>query len=551
MGFAGLASACGSSASDTSDVDSGGDVADASQPPSADASGASDAHADANGASDAHAEASGAFDAHADASGTSDAHADASGASDAQAVDATADSAVIPDASTDVEVRDAAASNVYLSKTRQMVDGFGLATAWGNTPSAAEMDAVFSVTKGAGLSIVRNRVPFREAPTDNDNFMGGGNYNFTVVNSGSPNAYKNFTLNWGNWDLAATKTLIQAIATNPDYQVAHYFSTPWTPPNNSTSKWKLGVADYVNHPEIGGYLDPAHYADYADVLADYALGFQANMGAPLTAISIQNEPNYKVAYESADWSADQFHNFFTVLKTEFSRKGVFTQLPNLKVLAPEDPNFKEDLILPTLADTNTAGVIGIVGAHQYEYNPGNASSYQPPFFTQSIAAGKPIWMTEWSTAAFNDTSIATCLAFADLIHADFTVADLSAYEYWWTPALFASGTPTKVLWTLAQFSRFVRPGWSRVDAQVNPAQNVRLAAFTDAHATTAAIIVINDGPIPETFTLALDSMNFGTITAYRTSATEDLKMVGTQAGGSVAVSVPAQSITTFYAPLTP
>jgi len=42
-----------------------------------------------------------------------------------------------------------------------------------------------------------------------------------------------------------------------------------------------------NTPEVGGTLDPAHYADYADVLADYVLGYKAKMGVDLTVLSLQ------------------------------------------------------------------------------------------------------------------------------------------------------------------------------------------------------------------------------------------------------------------------
>lgn len=443
---------------------------------------------------------------------------------------------------------------IAYSTAQQSIDGFGIATAWGSVPPDALLDAFFSVSKGAGLSIVRNRIPFREAPSNDDNFMGGGSYAFTSSGAGAT-LYKTFTLNWNNWDLSATRTLIGTIKRNSDYAVASYFSTPWTPPNNNTSRWKLGVADYVNKPEVGGFLDPAHYADYADVLADYALGFEAKMGAPLTALSLQNEPNYKADYESADWSGAQFHSFLLVLKSEFTKKGVFAALPKLMILAPEDPNFKEDLVLPTLADSSTAALIGIVGVHQYEFGPSNAASYAPPLLTKSLAAGKKIWMTEWNTSALTNASpFVNALTLAGLIHLDFTAANLSAYVHWWYHDLVGTdGTPNKNLWVLGQFSRFVRPGWSRVNAPATVASNVLLSAFRDPGGKQLVAVAINRGNNPVTFALTLDSGNFGTVTAYRTSATEDMANVGTSSGSGhfVNVSVAPLSVTTFVAPLTP
>jgi O-glycosyl hydrolase len=442
---------------------------------------------------------------------------------------------------------------VSFGTAHQKIDGFGMATAWGSIPPDAQLDAFFSVSKGAGLSILRNRIPFREAPANNDNFMGGGNYDYTLSATGA--IHKTFKLNWGNWDLSAMHALIAKLKANPDYQVPTYFSTPWTPPNNTTSRWKLGVADYVNAPEVGGYLDPAHYVDYADVLADYVLGFAANMGAPLAALSLQNEPNYKVNYESADWSAAQMHSFLGTLRTEFTYKGVFTALPNFTIVAPEDPNFKEDLILPSLADSSTASLVGIVAAHQYEFGPQNVSTYSPMPLSTSLAAGKKVWVSEWNTSAFtSSTPLATALILAGLIQADLTKASVSAYVHWWYKDLVASGgAPNKNLWGLGQFSRFVRPGASRVEVPSSVGNDLLLAAFKNAAGTELTLVAINRGSAESTFALELDSGTLGAVSSYRTSATEDLKSLGSApSGGFFAnLTVPAQSISTFVVPVSP
>jgi O-glycosyl hydrolase len=443
---------------------------------------------------------------------------------------------------------------VSYGTTHQQIDGFGVATAWGAMPATSQLDAFFSVSKGAGLSILRNRIPFRESPVHNDNFMGGGNYDFTTSGT-EGDGYKTFKLNWNNWDLSATRMLIAALKANPDYQVPTYFSTPWTPPNNDTSRWKLGVADYVNAPEVGGYLDPAHYQDYADLLADYVLGFANKMGAPLAALSLQNEPNYRASYESADWSAEQIHSFLTVLRSEFEKKGVFSALPGLTILAPEAATYSEALILPSLADSNTASLIGIVGAHQYDFGPWNVASYAPKPLINSLAAGKRVWVTEWNTSAFKaETPLATALLLAGLIQADLTTARVSAYVHWWHKDLVDdAGLPNKNLFAIGHFSRFVRPGFSRVEAPIRVGNDLLLAAFKDAPGTELALVAINRGSADSTFAIELDAGTLGGVSTFRTSATEDLASVGSApSGGSFAnVTAKAQSITTFVMPVLP
>ncbi|MDP9152442.1 MAG: hypothetical protein M3O36_21155, partial [Myxococcota bacterium] len=433
-------------------------------------------------------------------------------------------------------------ASVKLSDPRQIIDGFGVSNAWISAPDpsikTAVYDALFSLSKGAGLSILRNRIPFRENPMYDDQFL-AKNADGTYLSTTNPDGSKTFTLNWSNWDLTNTSALLADIAAKgADYQVTKLLSTPWTPPNDSVNRWKLSDAnktiDYVSKPEQGGYLDPVHYADYADVLAQYALGYKAKMGVDLTALSLQNEPNFQAAYESADWSAQQFHDFLAVLKAEFTKKGVFAQLPNLQIAAPEDANFKEGLLVPTLSDPAVAGVVGIVAGHQYEFGPSNASSYAPPVLAVSSAAGKHLWMTEWSTAAWaTDASIADGLVVARLIDEDLTLTNANAFFYWWA---WGTGNgvlvvlPTKTsyvvpkrLFAMGQYSRFVRPGWRRVGTVDPP--GVLLAAFEDPGATRVAVVAIHAGPAPTSFSLALDAGRFVGLTVTRTSATEDLANV--------------------------
>jgi O-glycosyl hydrolase len=382
--------------------------------------------------------------------------------------------------------------------------------------------------------------------------MGGGNYDFTTVGTDA-DAYKIFKLNWNNWDLSATRELISVLKANPDYQVPTYFSSPWTPPNNDTSRWKLGVADYVNAPEVGGYLDPAHYQDYADLLADYVLGFASHLGAPLAALSLQNEPNYVAQYESANWSAAQFHSFLGVLQSEFSKKGVFSALPGLTIMAPETATFNEALILPSLADSNTASLIGIVAAHQYDFGPWNVASYAPKPLSNSLSAGKRVWVSEWNTSAFKaETPLSTALLLAGVIQADLTAASVSAYVHWWyTDLVDSAGSPNKSLWAIGQFSRFVRPGFSRLEAPSRVNGDLLLAAFKDAAGSELTLVAINRGSADTTFAIELDSGTLGTVSSYRTSDSEDLASLGsTSSGGSFAnVTAKAQSISTFVMPV--
>jgi O-glycosyl hydrolase len=447
----------------------------------------------------------------------------------------------------------------------QVIDGFGGANAWSALPSdptarARVVDLLFSRSKGAGLSILRNRIPFREQsgnggsiPDYNDRFLtytSTGDYQ-SVVN---PDGSKTFSLDWTNWDLGNTRALLSEIAARgDDAGLAMMFSTPWTPPNNATTNWKIDVPDPVNYPQIGGSLDPAHYADYADVLADYANGFADHMGVPLAAISIQNEPDWKADYESCAWTAAQVHDFLAVMKVELANKPI---PPGVRILAPEGTNFDEALVRPSLDDPATADVVGVVGVHQYDYSDANFAAKLLPTVESHR---KPLWMTEVSQGSANDSSITDGIYWARMIHTDLTLAQVNAFNYWWLWAASASKaallgvdgstvTENKRLFALGQYSRFVRPGWIRIAAATAPAAGILSSAFRDPDGKTLAVVLINTGTEARTVDLQLAAGGYGALAAWRTSATESLAEVGAvSVDATVArVAVPAQSVTTIY-----
>ncbi len=468
---------------------------------------------------------------------------------------------------------------VSYGQPRQVVEGFGFSTAWASLPGGEDnLDAFFSVSKGAGFSILRNRIPFRESPEADDGFMAkhNGAYVFSTV-SDEQGEFKQFPLNWDNWDLAATRGLLAKVKANPDYRLDKVFSTPWTPPNNAVDRWKrptdaaslskhrLTEERYGPRPEVGGSLDPRRYQDYADVLADYVLGFRSKMGVDLYALSIQNEPGYDVDYESCDWTGPEFRDFLIVLDRQFARKGVWAKVPKLRIMAPEGNNFDDVLLAESYAAPAARAVVDIAAGHQYEYGPWSIEGglanlftdkdrYQPDTFAASVAQGKQVWMTEWNLSAFESVSPLTqALVLARAVHQDFTRSGLNAFVFWWSASLLDAGKPTKSLWSLAQYSRFVRPGWRVIPVTSGAADGVVVTAFSNPATRALVMVAVNTGSEPRTILLEIEgARGFGTLGLHRTSATEDMAAVGSVPvdGPVQAVELAASSISTFTTTVT-
>lgn len=430
--------------------------------------------------------------------------------------------------------------NLDMNQSRQVIDGFGGSNAWTGLPSdsAVKNEVVrllFSRDQGIGLTILRNRIPFRELNKDgnDDKFVNKDGSNQYIYSTSS--GVKTFSLNWTNWDLQNTKTLIgmiTALPKGPENLVV--MSTPWTPPNNAATNWKLSVPNIQDYPEVGGYLDPAKYTDYADLLADYVLGFTNQMGHPLSVLSVQNEPTWEPNYESCRWDGTQIKNFLKVLGNRFTLKGVSS---SLRIMAPEDENFREDLILPTLADVESRNVLSIVGVHQYDY--ASKPNLAAQWLSQSKSYNKKIWMTEVSNGLANDPSIADGLLWARMIHYDMVIAEVNAFLYWWlwtNTSTFnqtggsllhvVNGTSilkNKRLYTLGQYSRFVRPGFVRIATASEPLPGVLLSAYASADRTKVVIVGINTGNEDRTVKITLPGLRAESeIGMWRTSETEDL-----------------------------
>jgi len=255
---------------------------------------------------------------------------------------------------TSIDSGDSALLKINYNEYRQEIDGFGGSNAWTRPPrdyqTAQELvRLLYSKTEGVGFTILRSRIPFRERlsgddnPGYNDGFVvrkSDDSYDYTVNQDGT----KTFNLNWNSWDLSGTRNLIEYIlnlgANGPEKLVV--MSTPWTPPNNRVTRWKedvTGVNANLNYtmdwtkPDIWGRLRRDVYSDYADLLADYAKNFESKMGWPLAILSVQNEPNYKVQYESAYWNGNDIRDFLKVIGQRFPMKGITVGEGGLGVMA--------------------------------------------------------------------------------------------------------------------------------------------------------------------------------------------------------------------------
>jgi glucuronoarabinoxylan endo-1,4-beta-xylanase len=318
-----------------------------------------------------------------------------------------------------------------------------------------------------------------------------------------------------NWS-AALSDAQKAVARG-----AGVLATPWTPPASMKDSNNI----------VGGSLLPAQYGNYASYLNSFGVYMAAN-GAPLRAISIQNEPDVTVTYESCHWTAAQLQTFC------HNNAGAITSAP---VMMPESFYFSLPMSDPTLNDPVAITNVALIGGHLY--SPAVIQDYP-----NAHNKGKPMWMTEYLV---NDQTIDTAIATAQQIHDCLTIGNMSAYIWWKTLGdanglLNAAGVPQLRGFVVAQFSRFVHTNYYRVGATYD--SNSAVTAYKDPAGFGFAIVAINTSTstsVNQNFILTNFTAPF--VTPWITSASMSLAVQAPVAVSNAAFTytLPPQSIITF------
>jgi O-glycosyl hydrolase len=479
--------------------------------------------------------------------------------------------------------------NIKYNEGRQTIDGFGGSNAWTGLPRDQEtarrlVKLLFSKTDGIGFTILRNRIPFRERLEDdtdpglNDGFVVRKNdntYDYTV----NPNGTKTFNLNWNSWDLSGTRNLIEQIkalgANGPEKLTI--MSAPWTVPNNRVTRWKediTGVNARTNYvmnwslPDRWGKLRRDKYDDYADLLADYVLNFEAKMGAPLSVLSVQNEPNWKSDWETTYWSGTDLRDFIVTISKRFPMKGVIAGNGGINIMMPEFENFNinfNEMIKPSLDNPASEKIITHIALHQYNGTNDSSSRAGSMEFPGITASGKRFWQTEVSgtgSALPPGPGINNALFYARMIHWDMTLAQTNAFLYWWLWTNNRNGDfpgalikvdddeiiTSQRLYAMGQYSRFIRPGWQRIDCDTSPTSGIYSSAYKNPNTKEIAIVIINETITHFSLPLDLEGAEYDQLEIWRTSEKEKLKSIGKQqtSRNTTEVILAPMSITTFY-----
>lgn len=436
------------------------------------------------------------------------------------------------------------ALTLRLDQTRQVIDGFGINNNWKELGDNG-ISGCFDSVNGLGLTILRI----------------GMNKDGNVMS--------------GAADISKARS-----------RGAKIIGSTWSPPAGDKTN---------NNENDGGHLKTTSYDSWATKIANFA---KANN---LYSMSLGNEPDFASCgpvepcngnYPTTLYTAEEMVAFIKVLGPKMR-----SAAPNCKIMAPEASEW-----IHTWSDTSGCcsvpgnkpssdplkcgcftgkttpcgcapgkgysygkylyedkaawAFVDIVGVHQYD----TQKSVPWPDYI-AVADRRPVWQTEmsgvkWWPDGTPSTTIENGIAVAEWIHDALTVGELNAWCFWWynggsdtNEGLYLNGTDTKRHYTFGNYSKYVRPGMTRVEIAGKSPDGVLLTAFK-GNDGKVVIVAINKGSTSATIPITIAGGSApASFIPYVTSGSANenwsAKTPVSASGSILTVTLGSKTVTTF------
>ena len=480
------------------------------------------------------------------------------------------------------------------ARTYQQIEGFGASGSWSIDPIGEQWSLenrsrlarlLFSVDDGIGLSVwkfnagatgIASSDAFYESP-----------YAWRKADSFRPSLDTGY-----DWTAHAGQRWFFDAAR--DYGVDALHLIVYSPPGWMT---KNGLT----HPDADSgttNLEPERLSDFVEYIADIAVFLETSHGVAIADIVPLNEPNWAwndSIQEANRYAVDDIKAVVIALGAELDARGL-----DSRIVTPEageimalldDDSFRrywfgvqrrynaQNLELTTGGKYREYAkeILGDPELQPYVRNTISAHSYWSDYTRtaddrlvrlrqivrenlDAYAPGATYLQTEYcilgDRGPGRDLTMKSAISVAEVIHHDLTILNAAEWSWWLavSPHDYKDGLlytdwerpgdaeeilTSQIFWTLGQYSRFIRPGFVRVHADVE-SDALLVSAFVDPDGHGSVIVVINRADAPATIAVPRDSA----YSAYRTSWTESLDSVGTVAAGS-ALALPPESVTTL------
>lgn len=419
---------------------------------------------------------------------------------------------------------------VDFSKPKQTISGFGAAITWvandfqnfSAANQTAILDALYNTSvPSAGLSWIRVGTMLCQFNPSSGTY----NFNDPLIQS---------EVSW-----------VKRVGST--YGVTNVMASTWTPP-----AWMKS-----NNSCDGGSLLSQYYPDFANTMVLWLQDWKAAVGSEVALESLQNEPNVSTSYDSCTYTTAQINTVSSGYLVPAMRNAGLTS----KYTVPEPDvyggtsYYNSNWATPVLSDTSMDGIVDIMTTHGY----GQLQNLSQPC-TVCQQYNKPYWQTEvMEDKGGYDGSITNGQKWSTSIYQSLNQGGFSAWFYWWAMNYTSDDQGLvnysntnwtyqipKRLYTIGQFSRFMRPG-SVLLTSTSSSSTLESTAAKPASGTIALVLSnTSTASISVTVTLSNLSTPPSSVTPFRTSSTENQVQLSPipVSGGTFTITIPASSVVT-------
>ncbi|KAI8628347.1 glycoside hydrolase family 30 protein [Xylariaceae sp. FL1651] len=443
----------------------------------------------------------------------------------------------------DLETRQSVtAVTVNLDQRYQVIDGFGCSEAFQRAVQISKLtgdqqqytlDLLFSTSKGAGLSILRNGIG--SSPDMNSDHM----VSIQPKSPGGPASPPKYT-----WDGSDNKQLwVSQEAAKRG--VRTIYADAWSAPgymktngNDANGGSLCGVG--------GASCSSGDWRQaYADYLVQYIKYYLAS-NVTITHVGFLNEPELTTSYASMRSTGSQAADFIKVLGPTLQK----ANLSSVGINCCDAEGWSSQAgMLGQLASVDQ--YISTITAHSYTSSPGSPMSTRHRVWQTEAADLNGQWQEAW----YSNGGAGEGMTWANNIYTALVNANASGYLYWIGAQTGTTNskliridsnnvTPSKRLWAFGQWSRSVRPDAIRVGVQGAPS-GVKAAAFQNID-RSVAVLFINSGTSAVSVQVKVAGVaifNVTSATAYLTDNTHDLnETTASISSGAAAITIPGRSM---------
>jgi glucuronoarabinoxylan endo-1,4-beta-xylanase len=326
--------------------------------------------------------------------------------------------------------------------------------------------------------------------------------------------------------------------------------------NKSITDKRSGAIRAGGYGNINNRVNPKYFRHFCKWMAEY-VKIHDKQGVPFYAVSPGNEVQFTQSFESCVWDGRDYVNILIMLRDMLNEEGY----SHVKLFGPETMTSHmyeggTGSYVKAITDNSKAlEALDVFASHGYEdgVKAEMSATSSGRFWEMIKDTGKPFWITEGGTGD-HDWPDPIHRGIGNALHNALVAGNCSAFVPWQitessknTHGIMLMSTYTPKTYTAMHYSKFIRPGAQRIDAQPGFG-TVQVGAFFHEKTRDLTVVAINPTEQEQTLNLALKNLTGpALLKVYRTSASENL-----QEAGEVRVSdnkatfkMTPQSIVTF------